>query len=412
MATYPILRADPPRFFHPNLTACVAAILLASACDPGTTTRPPVYPPKDTTEPSGKPYLVHTGMNLAAYPSEAITESLYVADATPGAWRVSLIEAPPGTSLSGNLITYRLPGGLTGPQSVHALASKDTLFLESTWTITAYPAPNRAPTVQAVAMPTWIAAGKTFRTVIHASDPDGDPLRFSIAVGAQPGMSLRDSLLEWTPAAEQAGQAPVYTEINVSDTHGHVAFIFLGIIVLGFDPEPYAAELKVGRVWRIRGYSKSWSSYGSANPDSTYMQRSVTILTNDSESGSFSFRVQDTLTGTRNALLDTTFAAVRREGYDFSAAGLSGMLPFRWPANADTAGITQFRIGDKSWTARREAMVNTCLVGGDDVLHGCGGGEKIYAAGWGLVSLRTEYSVLSEARNSRDDYAVWDVVEP
>jgi hypothetical protein len=418
MVNRPVSLFAPRRLFPSGLAACVAAILFVSACDPGNSVQPTV-PPKDTTVvpvvPAGKPYLVHTGVNLSAYPGEALTESLYVANAAPGTWRVSLISAPPGTYLSGNLITYRLPEGLTGAQSVHALASKDTSFIESTWTLTANPVANRTPSIEPVAMPTWIIAGKTFRTVIRANDPDGDPIQFSLGGSSKPGVVLHDSILEWTPTADQAGPAPIYAQINVSDNHGHINFITIGVTVLAFDPQVYAAALKPGRVWWIKGYSKTWSIGDSSKSDSTYMRRSVTILTADSASGSFAFRVQDTLSGTRSGILDSTYTAVRREGSNLEVPVIPGLIPFGWPGNADAATTTQFPIGGKSFTARREVMANTCLGGGgpaEGTKFGCGGGEKIYAAGWGLVSLQSESSVPFVAQSSRQEYVVWDVAEP
>lgn len=78
------------------------------------------------------PVLIHTGANLKVYAWTAVWESVYVANAIPGEWEISLLSAPPGTILEKERLLYMLPDGLSGLQMINVQAVKDTFTLRAT----------------------------------------------------------------------------------------------------------------------------------------------------------------------------------------------------------------------------------------------------------------------------------------
>lgn len=375
----------------------------------------PVINPSDTL-PTVKPVdslpwpaeatLFHTGIKDSLWPLEPASESVFVRGGAHGQWSISLIAAPQGTTLSGNRIQYHLPEGLIGPQSVHVIAAQGASVLESTWTVLVRPNADHSPTFEWVQTPTWAIPGVPMRLIFHVQDPDGDHLDYGGTLPA--GAAWHDSIFEWTPTLAQAGRQDV--NLRVTDPRGHGGNFPLTITVLGFDPRPFTADIRPGRQWHIRGYTKMKSN-SPVTDDSIHVDRRVTLLTTMSDTGTFSFRVQDTLSGTRQGVRDSVFTVRFRIGYDFRVDNLTGMIPFAWPAEATAVESVDFGLGGQVFPGRREINANTCLVAGHSK-YGCGGGERTFAKGWGMVSMRADGEVLFVQQVSRDAYDVLEMFDP
>ncbi len=368
-------------------------------------------PPPGSTGPG--PVLIHTGAHLSAYPGEPVSESLYVANAVPGRWRLTLAEAPAGTTLEGGIITYRLTEGLEGPQPVRAVAVSDTDSLELAWTVRAFPVANSPPILEEIHPPDWVLPDQPFLRILRAVDPDGDSLRFEGTLPA--GANLKEGELEWTPTSSQAG--PNRFRIRAIDTHGHADSIAFTVQVLGFDPWPFTASPIVGRIWRIRGYTCSRDSAGAAAADplaadSVAFNRTVTLVSRLPENVNLVFRVRDTLDGARREIRDTVYSITFQEGSDFTIGNLAGMIPFAWPANATVAENIRFPIGDSSYSARKELNDTPCPTDAEWVLGGCGTEERVFAEGWGLVHVRSEHRNAGSTVILREEFTVQELYEP
>lgn len=94
-------------------------------------------------------------------------------------------------------------------------AEIDSLFHEGGWTGN----PNRAPSFTSTPsdMRDSATVGAAYLDTLHATDPDGDPLTFSF-LGTSFGMTLRDSIVQWTPAAADTGAHTI--KATVSDKKG------------------------------------------------------------------------------------------------------------------------------------------------------------------------------------------------
>ncbi|MBW8888870.1 MAG: hypothetical protein JF616_14035 [Fibrobacteres bacterium] len=366
----------------------------------------PTFKPVDTLPWPAEATLFHTGIKDTLWPLEISSESVFVRGGVHGQWSISIVTAPQGTTFSGNSIHYRLPEGLIAPQSVHVVAVQGASVLESTWTVLVHPHADHSPIIDWVHTPNWAIPGVPMRLILHAYEPDGEHLDYG---GNLPeGAAWHDSVFEWTPTLAQAGHQNF--NLLVTDPRGHAASFNLSFTVLDFDPRPYLADFKPGRHWHIRGYTKM-KSESPVTDDSIQIDRSVTLLSAISDSGDFSFRVQDTLSGTRQGISDTVYTARFRIGNDFWVDKLTGMIPFAWPAEATAVENVDFALGGQVFHGRREINANTCL----DPSHskyGCGGGERTFAEGLGLVSMRVDGEVLFVHQVSRDAYDVVGMSDP
>ncbi len=87
--------------------------------------------------------------------------------------------------------------------------------------------------------PTTVAVvGRTYAYDAAATDPDGDPLTWTLAAGAPPGLSLdaRGGTLRWNPTADQVGSHPV--TLTARDPLGGTATQTFTIQVRGVDSPP------------------------------------------------------------------------------------------------------------------------------------------------------------------------------
>jgi hypothetical protein len=113
------------------------------------------------------------------------------------------------------------------------------------------------------------------------------------------------------------------------------------------------------------------------------------------------------MSGTRQGVHDSVFTARFRIGYEFWVDNLIGMIPFAWPAKATAVESVDFALNGLVFPGRREINANTCLDA-DHSKYGCGGGERTFAKGWGLVSMLVDVEGEFVHQVSRDAY---DVVE-
>lgn len=381
--------------------------MLASACDRRSGDGTPTGGGPDAAG-AAKPVLIHTGAGLVAWPGESVSESVYVADTAQGGWRIELVAGPPGTGLAGRTLTYDIPEGLSGPQTVRVRASRDASAFDSAWTIEARPSPNAPPVLEDLQPPEWMVSGVEFLRILRASDPDGDSLRFR---GTLPdGAGLRGNELDWVPGREQAGRQSFHLEVE--DGHGHSDSLDFSIEVLGFDPWPYTAEPRPKRIWRIRGYAVSGKGDADSALDSVGISRTVALSASLRENSSFTFRVTDTLGGDAEGIRDTSYSVFFQEGSRFEVAGVQGLIPFAWPANAARVESLQVSLGDSVFAARKEIDGEPCPESGQAPMAACRWSERIFATGWGLVSFRSGSRDPETAEIRREAYEVWSVSGP
>jgi hypothetical protein len=387
--------------------------LMGSACDSGKLVPSIVEGPNRTPVEPQKPRLVHTGADLKVYAWTAVWESVYVANAAPGEWEISLLVSPPGTVLQENRLVYILPEGLSGPQTVHAIATKDSLRLEMTWTVFAHPEQNRSPVIEMDTMLHWGIVGTTYQIPFRIRDPEGDSL--TIHASLPQGAVLHDSLIVWTIAPSTKGSRGVAKlSLTAKDSYGLIGTSLIEISVFENDPRPMTATLVQGRIWHMRGYVRTRNSKDTSLNDSTYYARAVTLQKVDLENGVITLHIRDTLSGTRAGLRDTTFRISSPNGqYLPNQIEGDGALVFAWPTAAEAVLETEFLLEDQALPARRELNTTRCM---DEFyrrgIYGCASDERIFADGLGLVYYRKDARAWDGVQNDREEFYVWDVSDP
>ena len=144
----------------------------------------------------------------------------------------SLITAPAGMSIDiqTGIVTWTPTTAQVGTQHVLVLAddgrggqASQAFDLQIAATAT-----NRAPSIAAKpTTSTWL--GREYVATVVATDPDGDPLGFRLAVGPT-GMTIDAAgVLHWLPSAAQLGTNPV--EVIISDGRGKTATLDYSIVV-------------------------------------------------------------------------------------------------------------------------------------------------------------------------------------
>jgi PBP1b-binding outer membrane lipoprotein LpoB len=81
-----------------SIAAAYAIAILLGGCMLASETTPAPEPV------IAEPELVHSKSDLILTPGETFSESLFVKNAAPGAWTVSLLSAPTGTSILNGVI--------------------------------------------------------------------------------------------------------------------------------------------------------------------------------------------------------------------------------------------------------------------------------------------------------------------
>jgi RHS repeat-associated protein len=177
------------------------------------TVRPPNTAPLITSTPPG-PAVVGLPYHYPVRAQDADGDSLaFRLDAAPSGMA---IDAATG------LLTWTPAAGQTGNRLVSIVAA-DGHGGEASQSFNlpvVTSAPNQAPTITSRPR-SAIALGAAYLYAAQASDPNGDPLAFSLQT-APIGMTITSAgLVTWSPAAAQLG--PHAVELRVSDGRGGVA---------------------------------------------------------------------------------------------------------------------------------------------------------------------------------------------
>lgn len=131
----------------------------------------------------------------------------------------TLPAAPTGMTITpAGLIAWTPTEAQQGSQSATVrVTDTDGLFATQTFTVNVLP-PNQPPVITSQA-PTQATVGGAYAYAATASDPDEDPLTWSVAQGPA-GLIVNAStgLVQWTPNSQQEGEHPV--TIRVEDPLG------------------------------------------------------------------------------------------------------------------------------------------------------------------------------------------------
>jgi hypothetical protein len=116
-------------------------------------------------------------------------------------------------TLTGNIISWT--PSATGSFSVTAVATDPFgKSASQSWTVTVT---GNQPPVFTGTVATAGTVGAVYTTTLQATDPDGDPLTFSLTT-APTGMTISGAVITWTPASGQKGDNAVTA--SVSDGKG------------------------------------------------------------------------------------------------------------------------------------------------------------------------------------------------
>ena len=123
---------------------------------------------------------------------------------------------PEGSSLSGNTFSWTPTSGQAATYQVTFTVSDGRGGTDSETITLSSVVPNEAPVLQRIGDQS-VPAGVTLTLVLNASDPNGDPLTYSVS-GNPEGSSLSGNTFSWTPTS---GQAATYqVTFTVSDGRG------------------------------------------------------------------------------------------------------------------------------------------------------------------------------------------------
>lgn len=185
------------------------------------------------------------GLDLGANDSDADGDTLtYALDPARGP-ALGVVElATDGTG------TYTSLGGGAGSDSFGVLVSDGTTTVSSTVTVAiTVPGSNRAPTVgggPGIVTDEDTPATTRLAAALGASDPDGDPLTFSLIKFGGPDhgtLVISGGTATYTPAARYSGTDSA--QIQVSDGKGGTALATLPITVRAVDDPPVALPVSV-----------------------------------------------------------------------------------------------------------------------------------------------------------------------
>jgi RHS repeat-associated protein len=167
----------------------------------------PVQPPTITSQPT---YAADAGA-LYQYAVTAV-------DPAGLALSYSLTAAPTGMSInrSSGLIQWTPAPGQAGPNAVTVVAT-NAGGASASQSFAIVVTVNQPPAISSTA-PTTITAGLTYRYDVQASDPDGDPLTYTLVAGPS-GMSI-DAMGRLTWPAGIADIGTQHVSIAVADNRG------------------------------------------------------------------------------------------------------------------------------------------------------------------------------------------------
>jgi len=192
---------------------------------------PPILPPTITSQPA----FVGTAGALYQY-------AVLATDPAGLALSYSLAASPAGMTVdpASGLVNWTPISSQAGPSVVTVVAT-NTGDAAASQTFTVVVSVNHPPVINSTAL-TSITAGSTYRYDVKATDPDGDPLTYSLLTGPA-GMSI-DALgrLTWTTSTANVGTQHV--SIAVADNHGaSVAQLFDVNVVADTQPPQVALSV-------------------------------------------------------------------------------------------------------------------------------------------------------------------------
>jgi hypothetical protein len=181
----------------------------------------------DTLSWGVKVVPIENGIHFTATPADItiIADALYkqVLSVTtvPGVKTMFLVKDPlPGMSLKDTLFQWTPDNQDAGKTTVKVIA-RDTLGGADSvqWNITVQPVNHPPLFISAPSsMFDTAYAGVPFTDTVSATDPDNDPLTFTILAGFS-GMTMSDSAIVWTPQASDTNTTKE-VQIMVSDGNG------------------------------------------------------------------------------------------------------------------------------------------------------------------------------------------------
>ncbi|MGQ9582602.1 MAG: putative Ig domain-containing protein, partial [Thermoplasmatota archaeon] len=164
----------------------------------------------------------------------------------------SLDEKPPGMTISSTGLVFWRPSSqddVGRPFNITVRVSDASLSDTQSFTVTVS-STNRAPHIYPFVNATAYA-GKPYSCAINASDPDGDPLAFSL-FRAPAGMSINASsgLIFWPSAAEGSHTIVV----NASDGFASASYTFVLVVVRNSPPRITSSPPSMATVGELLRY--------------------------------------------------------------------------------------------------------------------------------------------------------------
>lgn len=161
-----------------------------------------------------------------------LTLTLSATDVDGDALTYSVSGNPTGSLLSGSTFIWTPSYTQAGSYTLTFSVSDDKGGTDSKTVTITVTSSNRPPTLASLANQS-VTAGSTITVGLSATDPDNDPLSYSVT-GSPAGASFAGSMFSWTPTTAQAGTYLV--TFTVSDYNGGTDSKTLSITVIAGTP--------------------------------------------------------------------------------------------------------------------------------------------------------------------------------
>ncbi len=249
-------------------------------------TQPPPNQAPSLTQPANQTHAEGAAVNLALVATDPDGDTLaYSASGLPPGLSIN-----PGTGLISGTIAAGAAAG--SPYTVVAGVNDGRGGSASrtfSWTVTALPPPNQAPSLTQPANQTH-AEGAAVNLALVATDPDGDTLAYS-ASGLPPGLSINPGtgLISGTIAAGAAAGSPYTVVAGVNDGRGGSASRTFSWTVTPPQPPPAPTglvatptTLDTRLAWNAVPAATGYDVYRAAASEGPYLKLNGTPLTSPS----------------------------------------------------------------------------------------------------------------------------------